>query len=284
MTMAGKKGASKNDTYWKEGAYGHVRLCDSCKKVRRVVCLIYMEDLEKVGKGYYDLLGWLDHYHIPAIVSPIHDRDHFTAIDVLDWCTRHLDPETGDLDTHYVDSAPYVGKPKKPHIHLGIMITAQQTAQEFTEMLDGCVHIRPSMWEKMVDYNGFVRYCAHLDSPDKAKYSAFDVKAIAGADLTPISKLDEGERVTTMKEIFDFIRERDIKNWHTLLEVGMDSGDIDWANILMTRGQVFVSYFSSKRWQKRDELDAKRYKLEQERRAMEDQRRSLAAESGGGAY
>ena len=72
------------------------RLSETGEKVRNVVCLIYLEDLEKVGKTYFDLLGYLDHIHVVAVCSPLHDRDTFSPEDVLDWCLRHIDSETGD--------------------------------------------------------------------------------------------------------------------------------------------------------------------------------------------
>ena len=90
------------------------RLANTGEAVRNVICLIYMEDLLEAGKTYGDLLNYLDSLHCKAVCSPIHDRDHFTGQDVLDWCERHIDDQTGDLDVNYVDSAPYVGKEKKP--------------------------------------------------------------------------------------------------------------------------------------------------------------------------
>lgn len=250
----------------------HIRLYQTGKKVRRVIGLLYIEDMEAAGKSYYDLLGYLDHIHQPAIVSPIHDRDHFTAEDVFDWCERHIDPETGDLDTHYLDSAPYVGKQKKPHIHLGLMSTTQYTAEEWTELMDGFMHIRPSIWEKMLDYDGFVKYCAHLDSPDKAKYNAFDIHSIAGASLTPLMKIDDGERITTIKEIYDYIEQEGITRFHVLFKRAMESGDVDWINIVTTRGQTFVSYFNSLQWQKRDKIARETRELERQRLELERNR------------
>ena len=136
------------------------RLYQTGKKVRNSICLIYVEQLEKAGKTYGDLIAYLDSLHCKAVVSPIHDRDLFTSQDVFAWCERHIDPETGDVGTQYLDDAPYVGKPKKPHIHLGILSKSQRNAQEWSEYMSGIVDIAPSMWEKMEDFEGFTRYCA----------------------------------------------------------------------------------------------------------------------------
>lgn len=268
----------------KKGAFYRKRLSDTNDKVRNVIFLVYMEDLLARGLGYYDLIAYLDSKHCKAVVSPVHDRDTWTSYDVARWCERHLDPETGDLDERFiewsgeqvlawckqhldpetgdlakewVDAAPYVGKPyapyvgkrKKPHVHVGIVSKSQRTAAQWAEFMEDLLELRPSIFEKMEDYEGFTRYCAHLDSPDKASYSAFDVVSVAGADLSCLSKTDEGERVRNLVQLRDLARKFHIRTYHGLFDFVMDSGDLDMVACFRANSAQFASYFSSTRWE-----------------------------------
>lgn len=245
------------------------RLYQTGKKVRNVIGLIYVEDLHKVFKSYGDLIAYLDSMHCKAVVSPIHDRDMFTSQDVFDWCERHIDPETGDLDEHYLDSAPYVGKPKKPHVHIGILSKSQRNAQEWSEFMSGLLELRPSVWEKMEDFEGFTRYCAHLDSPEKAQYSAFDIVGIAGADLSCLMKSDELERVNNLTDMMRVIRERNFKSFHALTNFCFESGDYDMISTLRASSGLLSAYFTSMRYERMDKAMAKRAEDERKRALSE---------------
>lgn len=221
------------------------RLSDSGAKVRNVICLIYLEDLEKVGKGYGDIIAYLDSKHVQAVVSPLHDRDHFTRHDVMSWCERHIDPETGDLDTHYLDCAPYVGKPKKKHVHIGILSKSQRNAQQWTEFLMGLVYVRPSMWEKMEDFTGFVRYLAHMDSPEKAQYSAFDIHGVGGVDMSPLAKEDQWVKDNVCAEMLDIAAKKNIRSYHRFVRWAIATGDVQYRSMALGRASLFGQYFSS---------------------------------------
>lgn len=246
------------------------RLSDTGAKVRNVIGLIYIEDLEAVGKTYGDLLAYLDSKHCRAVVSPVHDRDTFTRQDVFDWCERHIDPETGDLDEHYIDSAPYVGKPKKKHVHVGILSKSQRNASEWSAYMSGLLKLRPSVWEKMEDFDGFTRYCAHLDSPDKAQYSAFDIVGIAGVDLSCLLKTDEHERISNFTELMSIVQERGFKSFHSFANYCIQSGSIDMISALRGNSGLLAAYFTSMRYERIDKAAAKRAKEEQRKRLMQE--------------
>lgn len=233
------------------------RLSETGQKVRNVIALIWMEDLERDGKTYFNLCDYLDALHIEAVLSPVHDRDHYTPEDVLDWCERHYDKHTGDVDLKYIDDAPYVGKPKKPHVHLGIMMTSQMCAQDFTELMAGCTYIRPTMWEKMQTKKGFFRYCAHLDSPQKARYSAMEIVGFGGVDLSCLLKEDEHERLATVSELYKVINKRKITRFHVLVSFAIGTGDMEFINCVISRASFWNAYFSSIAYQRKEERDKK---------------------------
>ena len=144
--------------------------------------LVYMEDLETNGLTYGDLLAFLDSLHMKCACSPIHDMDTFTSEDVWKWCESHIDPETGDLDEKYVDSAPDVGKPKKPHVHIVFMNRSKKSVPEMQELFS-LIEIRPTMWDKCEDPPAMIRYFAHLDNYEKYVYSAYDIHGFGGINL-----------------------------------------------------------------------------------------------------
>ena len=244
----------------KKGAFvpHRKRLFQTNAKVRNVIVLIYIEDLERAGKTYGDLIAYLDGLHCKAVVSPIHDKDYFTPEDVRAWCERHIDPDTGDLDTHYLDSAPYVGKAKKPHVHVGILSKSQRNAREWSEFMAGLLDVRPSMWEKMEDFEGFARYCAHLDSPEKAKYNSFDIVGIAGADLSCLLKTDKAERIASLTELMQFVQSRKFRSFHGLVNAAFVSGDMDLIEALRANSGLIANYFNSMRWERMEKEQAEK--------------------------
>lgn len=236
------------------------RLYETGAKVRNVIFLVYLEDLEKVGKGYGDLVAYLDSKHCKAVVSPLHDQDKWTREDVWNWCERHIDPETGDVGEAYLDRAPYVGKLKKEHIHVGVCSKSQRDAEGWRDFMGGLLDIRVSMFEKMEDWAGFVRYTAHLDSPDKYPYSAMDVIPIAGADLSCLLRTDEHTRVTNFSNLVKFVRHRNITSFHALVDLVSESGDFELLDTLNHYGGMMASYFGSQRWARIDAMKAKKDK------------------------
>lgn len=234
------------------------RLATTGESVRNVICLIYIEDLLAAGKTYGDLLAYLDSLHCKAVCSPIHDRDCFTAQDVLDWCERHIDDQTGDLDVNYLDSAPYVGKSKKPHVHIGIMLPGKKRAEGFTELMAGLIYIRPTMWDKMEDYQGFCRYLAHLDSPQKAPYSALDIHGFGGVDLSCLLKQDEAEHISDMQRVHDVIVDKGIRWFHRLADEAFASDDLRLKSAVISGCAFWGSYMSSKNSERMYELKKRR--------------------------
>lgn len=239
-TGSGPKRYNPTENWWRP------RLSTTGQKVRRVICVEYLEDLEKDGHTYYDFLGWLDFLKVKAVCSPIHDRDTFTNTDVLDWCHRHIDPETGDLDERYIDDAPYVGKPKKPHFHFGIMLGTQYEAEYFSGLFQGFCHIRPSMWDKMEDYEGFVLYLSHMKSPEKAQYSPYDVMSFGGADLSCMSKTDEMEGLEDWAAVMRAIRSKKISSFHQLIDMTVASGEFSTMRSVKANSALIAQYFNSR--------------------------------------
>ena len=52
-----------------------LRLLEPTESVRQMGNMVWMEDLEKRGSSYGDLLAFLEELHMPLVCSPSHDRD-----------------------------------------------------------------------------------------------------------------------------------------------------------------------------------------------------------------
>lgn len=229
------------------------RLSVTGEKVRNAIVLIYIEDLERCGATYGALLAYLDSLHMECCVSPVHDRDCFTADDVWSWCERHIDPDTGDLDMNYVDAAPYVGKHKKPHAHLLIKLPSQKSAKELSELMSGIVELRPSLWEKCISVPGSMRYWAHMDSPEKAQYSPMGIHGFGGIDMSPLMRTNEVKAVELSKAVHDMVSLHGCKYFHELVDLAYEVGDSELVSYLRGQGSFWANYMRSRSEKRRDD-------------------------------
>jgi hypothetical protein len=102
-------------------------------KTRNWAFVVYPES---APDGWMELLA---DTHIPAFVSPLHDKD----ID-----------EDGSL--------------KKPHYHVVLMFDGPTTQKRANEIIEPFCGTKSAEYVKSL--RGYVRYLIHLDNPEKAQY------------------------------------------------------------------------------------------------------------------
>ena len=243
------------------------RLSETGEKVRNVLVIVWLEELEKAGKGYYDLVAFLDSIHMPSAISPIHNKDVWDSQGVLDWCSQHLDPTTGDVSLDCLDRAPYVGMTKKPHIHVLMQAASQQDANWWSELMRGLnLDVNPCRWDKCISLEGSKRYWAHMDSPDKHRYSEWEIVSIAGCDLSCLSKRDQKETEALANDVQDAIKFYRIKYYHELLDTVYELGDAELTSYVRGTHSLWCNYLRSKVQKSKD--DAYMDKLRKERAAL----------------
>lgn len=233
------------------------RISATGEKVRNVIVLIYIEDLEAAGTDYFGLLEYLASLHMECCCSPIHNRDKFTGEDVRTWCEQHIDSETGDLDVKYVDNAPYVGKPKKPHVHVLFKGPSQQNAEWWSNLMAGLLEIRVTMWDKCLSVKGSIRYWCHMDDPNKAQYSKFDVMGFAGIDLSPLDRIDTRSANQLADVVYDMIQDYNLMYFHELMDTAAKFGDEELMGYLRGSHALWKGYLGSKAQKRRDSENAK---------------------------
>lgn len=230
------------------------RIANTGEKVRNVLVILWREELERYGHTYGDLLGYLDDLQIQCAVSPWHDRDTWTSEGVLNWCTMHINPETGDLDEQYIrehDDIPAVGKNKKAHVHMLIKLKSQQTAQWFTNLFGGFIPINPVRWEKCYDVEASVCYFAHLHSPEKYPYDPSGIHAFGGLDTSCLLKKTEKHNTELLNAAHDLIDVCHIHYYYQLVQVAREQDD-ELFSFIVGKHSHFQSFLNSQRYEKQD--------------------------------
>lgn len=180
-------------------------------KTRNWVSIVYPES---APDGWIDILS---DSHVPAIVSPLHDKD--------------INPGTNET--------------KKPHHHVMIMFDGPKDepfARAIFESIGGvgC--------EAVNSVRGQARYFCHMDNPEKAAYSQEDIKAFSGANYTELIALPS-DKYKILGEMMDWVEENDIRSYRDLMVYARGQKQ-DWFQCLCDSGTyVMKEYLKSRTWQ-----------------------------------
>lgn len=218
-------------------------------KARNVACIIWLEELQALKLGYWDLAGYLQSLAVPIVISPLHDRDRYTPEDVRKWLRRNpdvYDEETGEIAPENVDRVPKVNDAKKAHIHVMVRAAGPKCAADFSALFEDLgLNIASHRWEKVEHVESMIRYFAHLDQPDKARYSAFDVLGFGGIDLSCLLKTDVNSKVKVLCEVQELVLKNGIKYFHELSHMAFKTKDLDYINCVTGRSGYWIGYFNS---------------------------------------
>lgn len=121
--------------------------------------------------------NWLEvlrDQHIPAFVSPLHDRD--VSAD---------------------------GQPKKPHHHVVLMFASMKTEKQAQAVFDLIGAIK---CQSVNDIRGTSRYLCHMDDYNKAQYDSDDVICCCGADYLEKISLSS-DKYSAIREMRDFVQQ-----------------------------------------------------------------------------
>lgn len=121
---------------------------------------------------------------VPAIVSPLHDKD------------KNAD------DT-----------PKKAHWHVMLMFAGPKTTEQVQRICDkfGGIQCKP-----VSNTQSMARYFVHMDNPDKAQYDPDNIECYSGADWWEIVKTSR-DRYDALAEITDFVHEKKMFSYSDLV-------------------------------------------------------------------
>lgn len=178
------------------------------ERTRNYASVVYPESAPEDWKGI------LADQLIPALISPLHDKD---------------------LDD--------VGELKKSHYHVMLLFTGMKTRDQAAAVFKqiggvGC--------EKINCARSYARYLIHLDQPEKAQYSRKDVVALCGADYESLVSLPE-DRYKLISEIVSYCSKNDVISYSDLMEY-CRSENWPWFRVLCDNAITIREYLRSRTW------------------------------------
>lgn len=188
-------------------------MSNKTKRTRNFATVVYPESSPD---------NWLEilaEYKVPALISPLHDRD--------------IDPQD---------------QPKKPHYHIIIMFEGPKTENQAREIFEpiggvGCEVIR--------SIRGYARYLCHLDNPEKYQYDEDKIIQLYGADYKEICEL-RSDKYKVITEILEFIDQEDICSYYDLLRYSRINNPSWFRSLLDNSTFVVREYIKSRYWVKKE--------------------------------
>lgn len=163
--------------------------------------------------------------HVPAYVSPLHDRD----------------------------VNPNDNSPKKPHFHVILTFAGVKSYEQVFEMVKTFGGVSPQVCNNLI---GNARYLIHKDNPDKAQYDQKDVQCFCGADYDDLI-LTSTDIKKAMRDMVAYIRDNNINYYNDFVDYCLDN-KIEWFDIAVSRTMALKGYCISKATKQKDEEDVRR--------------------------
>lgn len=158
---------------------------------------------------------------VPALVSPIHDRD--TLED---------------------------GTPKKAHFHVLLLYPSQKSREQAAADIAvfggvGCEQVKNS--------TGYARYLIHADNPEKAQYKPSDVQEFCGAKFERylVAQVD---RLAVMREMIAFVRDNKLLCFADLVDIA-EAEFPEWFKVLADSRTFLMDYMKSMAWKAGKEFE-----------------------------
>lgn len=190
------------------------------KRPRNWACCVYPESAPE------NWLQMLDDMHIPALVSPLHDKDI-------------------NAD----------GTSKKPHWHVLLLFEGHKTASQVQDCINpfnGTIPI------PIQSAKAYARYLTHQDNPEKHQYSKEDVRSFGGVDYDKLCDMTTAMRHSSLRQMRKFIRENNIYSFAAFYDY-CDDYQPDWAAMLDDNSTMCISnYIKSRIYDLREAREAER--------------------------
>lgn len=158
---------------------------------------------------------------VPALVSPIHDRD------------KNED-----------------GTAKKPHYHVLFIYPSQKSREQATADVQtiggvGC--------ERVKNITGYARYLIHADNPEKAQYKPSEVQEFCGAKFERylVAQVD---RLAVMREMIAFVRDNKLLCFADLVDIA-EAEFPEWFKVLADSRTFLMDYMKSMAWKAGKEFE-----------------------------
>ena len=190
------------------------------KRTRNWAFLLYPESCDTAWR---DIISQMC---VPAFVSPLHDKDVWTAYDEQE------------------NEAHVQGEPKKPHYHVMFMFSSVKTYEQVMEMVGllkgtSCVQVE--------DARAYARYLCHTGQKDKAQYSPDDVLQFGGADYAEVTE-GTSDKVKAIAEMESWCEDQGVVSYNTLSRYCRLERP-DWYRVLVYNGRHIKDVLKSRQWE-----------------------------------
>ena len=183
---------------------------EAVSRTRNYATIVYPES---APANWQEILADM---HIPALISPVHDKD-----------------VTAD------------GEIKKPHYHVIIMFGGVKTKKQAKEIIDKIDGVGVEVVNNLATY---ARYLIHQDNPDKAQYSVSDVVAVSGADYSAITYIPVDD-LSIIGEMLKYINDNQITSFAVFTNFCVRE-HLEWLRVLALKktSYFFKEYMKSLDW------------------------------------
>lgn len=161
----------------------------------------------------------LDDLHVPAAVSPLHDRDENAN-----------------------------GDPKKEHRHIVLAFDANKTRDQVLELI---APFKGTTAVKLNSLVGMLRYLTHMDNPEKAQYDKNQVETFGGLQYFSIIE-NAGDKIGMLSEIMEWIDDHACTKYAVLMRYARKERP-DWFELLCMGHTIVISEYIKSVWQEVNE-------------------------------
>lgn len=178
-------------------------------RVRNFATVVYPESAPDDWKEI------LTQFHIPAFISPLHDKD--------------TNPD---------------GETKKAHFHVLLCWESPRTVDQAKAVIEkfggvGC--------EGVNSLRGYARYLCHLDNPEKFQYDTEEVVSLCGADYHSAIGLPT-DKYKVVRDMILWCKENQVDSYAELLEYSSECRP-DWFRALCDSCTIVMKeYLKSVTW------------------------------------
>lgn len=238
-----------------------LKLLKDGEKCRMAGCIFWLEDLKRVGLSYGQLCAFLEEsVQMESVCSPVHDRDRYTEEDVRGWLGRHeeyMDKYTADVKPEFADIVPKVGDPKKAHIHVYFKAKGPKYGKDWAKAVEDFYPIPENRWVVVPDWDKIVRYCAHMDAPNKAQYDPLTVRGFCNADVSALMETNRSNKYETIEKVNQYITSNRIRWFNRLNAWAIGTHDVEIMACVTGRHSYWETILRSKREEAAERKKAK---------------------------
>lgn len=129
------------------------------------------------------------------------------------------------------------GEVKKPHWHVIIVFEGKKSYSQMLEFLAplNCPH--PQVCHSI---RGYVRYFCHLDNPEKYQYNPALIIGHGGFNPEEYLKLSASARYSMLRDMIEYIREKDICDFMEFMEYAMEEKYETWFPLLCDNSTYMI--------------------------------------------